>query len=194
MLGMSDRVLFDLADILLGRCAPAKAILPVEVPAGNLHIIAAPVDRHFLPETTTLMRLLQSLSYCYDVMLLDAPAGIGRMFDAAAAVCDASLVVTQCEPVALRDASFVVAMLRECTPRLVVNRFSRRQLTGEIIDLDEAIDRAGARLISVIPEDGKAAAACSMKHLPDTPAVRAISDLSRRLSGEEVLLNMRDLK
>jgi septum site-determining protein MinD len=117
------------------------------------------VDRHFLPETAMLMKLLHSLSYCYDVMILDAPAGIGRMFDAAAAVCDASLVVTQCDPIALRDASIVVSMLRGRAPRLVVNRFMRRQLLGENRCLDQAIDRGGRTMIAVVPEDGKAAAA-----------------------------------
>ena len=194
MLGLSDRVLFDLADILLGRCAPAKAILPVDMRCGNLHIIAAPMDRLYIPDTGKLTSLLQQLSYCYDMMILDAAAGVGKAFDAAAAVSDAALVVTQCEPVALRDAAAASSMLQDRAPRLVINRFLRRQLTGEIVDLDEAIDRAGARLIAVIPEDPPAAAACALRDPPNTPAIRAISDLARRLSGEDVLLNTRDLK
>ena len=45
LLGVSDRVVYDLSDYLCGRCKPVKAVTVCDVPKGNLHLIAAPSDR-----------------------------------------------------------------------------------------------------------------------------------------------------
>ncbi len=191
LLGVSDRVVYDLSDYLCGRCRPAKAIVPCEVPCGNLHLLAAPSDRHFVPDQQALAQLLRSLSSCYDDLILDTAAGLGRGFDVASALCTAALIVTTPDPVSVRDASKAASMLLRTPPRLVVNRFSSRQLSSDLPDLDAIIDTVGAQLISVIPEDPAVAQSAARGVLPpaDSPAMGEIEDLSRRLLGERVLLN-----
>lgn len=196
LLGVSDRVVYDLSDYLCGRCRPAKAIVPCETERGNLHLIAAPSDRHFVADQQALAQLLKSLSSCYDDLILDAAAGLGRGFDVASALCTAALVVTTPDPVSVRDASKAAAMLRRTGSRLVVNKFSTRQLSGDLPHLDAIIDTVGAQLISVIPEDPAVAQAAVEGKLPPagSPAMQEIQDLARRLLGERVLLNTSRLR
>ena len=82
-------------------------------------------------------------------------------------------------------------MLQRSPPRLIVNKFSTRQLSADLPDLDSIIDTVGAQLISVIPEDPALPQAGARGVLPpaSSPAMGEIEDLARRLLGERVLLN-----
>ena len=46
LLKVSDRVVFDLSDVLTGGCKPVRAITVCDVPKGNLHFIAAPQKKN----------------------------------------------------------------------------------------------------------------------------------------------------
>lgn len=196
MLGVCDRVVYDLSDVLCGRCRPVKAITSVDLPHGNLHLIPAPLDRRFVPDRENLLRLLEGLSGCYDFLLLDAGAGLGPGVEIASSACDGALIVTHCDPVAARDAARAADLVADLSPRLVVNRFLRRQLSPELPTLDALIDRTGVRLISVIPEDPAVETACATAAAPpaDSPAAREIDDLARRLLGEPVRLRIGRLR
>ena len=191
LLGVSDRVVYDLSDYLCGRCKPVKAVTVCDVPKGNLHLIAAPSDRYFVPDPNALASLLRGMSSCYDELILDTAAGLGRGFDVAASLCTSALVVTTPDPVSVRDAAKAVSMLQRTPPRLIVNKFSTRQLSADLPDLDSIIDTVGAQRISVIPEDPALPQAGARGVLPpaSSPAMGEIEDLARRLLGERVLLN-----
>jgi len=195
MFGVSDRIVYDLSDVLRGGCRPAQAIVPIETARGNLHLIAAAVDRHFLPDARNLSALLRGLSGCYDFLLLDTAAGLARSFDLAAAEADEALIVTTADRVSARDAASAAALL-PCPARLVINRFERRCLKGDIPTLDAVIDCAGVQLISVIPQDPAVPAAAALgAALPaSSPARAEIDDLTRRLLGERVPLNQKRLR
>ncbi|MEG2174154.1 MAG: P-loop NTPase, partial [Oscillospiraceae bacterium] len=162
MMGVTDRVVYDLSDVLCGRCRPAKAIVSVPVSQGCLHLIVAPMDRFFIPDSENLSRLLRGLWACYDLLLLDTAAGLDESFDIATSVCDGALIITNCEGIAVRDAARAASMLHTLDPLLVINRFSRCQLSAEFPHLDAVIDRVGARLISVIPDDAAVERSCQM--------------------------------
>lgn len=196
MMGISDRVVYDLSDVLCGRCKPVKAITVCDVPKGNLHLIAAPVDRHFLPDRTNLAALLKGLGGCYDYLILDASAGLGRGFDVACSVCDGALIVCTADPVSVRDASKAAQVLKTKKPRLVINKFLRRILSKDLTDLDAVIDRVGAQLIAVIPEDPLVAHLLPKgEQLPyNSAALREIDDMAKRILGERVRLNAERFK
>ena len=196
MMGISDRVVYDLSDVLCGRCKPVKAITVCDVPKGNLHLIAAPVDRHFLPDRTNLAALLKGLGGCYDYLILDTSAGLGRGFDVACSVCDGALIVCTADPVSVRDAAKAAQVLKAKNPRLVINKFLRRILSKDLPDLDAVIDRVGAQLIAVIPEDPLVAQLLPKgEQLPyNSAALHEIDDMAKRILGERVRLNTERFK
>jgi septum formation inhibitor-activating ATPase MinD len=58
----------------------------------------------FVPDRTNLKKLVIGLAGCYDWLLLDSSAGLGRGFDVARSVCDEALIVTNVDNVSVRDA------------------------------------------------------------------------------------------
>ncbi len=196
IMGVSDKIVYDLSDVLSGRCKPVKAITICNVPQGNLHLIPAPVDRHFLPDRTSLTALLKGLAGCYDYLILDTSAGLGRGFDVACSVCNSALIVCTADPVSVRDAAKAAQILQGKKPRLVINKFFRHILSKDMPDLDAVIDRVGAQLIAVIPEDPSVEQLLTKgEPLPQSSAAwRETDDLARRLLGERVRLNAERLK
>ena len=190
LLGVSDKVVYDLSDVLCGRCKPVKAITVCETEKGNLHLIAAPINRHFIPDKTNLEILLKGLSGCYDWLFLDSAAGLGKGFDIAKSVSDGAIIVTNLDNVSVRDAAVTAQMLEPLPSRLVVNRFSRKQLGNDLPDLDAVIDAVGSRLISVIPEDPLLASHRDSHASPpaSSPLLQEITDLADRLMGERIKL------
>jgi len=195
MLGVSDRVVFDLSDVLSGACRPAQAIVTAETPRGNLHLLAAPIDRRFLPDPKALHALLRLLATCYDFVLLDTAAGLGPSLDLAASVAEEALLVTTADRVSARDVS-AAAQLLACPSRLVINRFLTRDLGGDMPTLDSVIDCAGVQLLSVIPFDPAVPAAnAAGRALPASSRAKGeFDDLARRLLGERVPLNQKRLR
>lgn len=196
LLGVSDKVVFDLSDVLTGRCKPVNSVTVCEVPKGNLHLIAAPHDRRFIPEAKSLLSLLKGLSGCYDYLILDCAAGLGKGFDIAKSVCTGALIVTVPDPVSIRDAAKAALELRDIPTRLVINKFSRRALSKSLPDIDSIIDTVGVQLISVIAADPMVQHSfAGGTELPQSsPAYRETEALAKRIMGERIKLNTDCLK
>ena len=194
MLGVSDRVVYDLSDILMGRCKPARAIVEIPTARGALHLIPAANDHRFVPERQRLGRLLKGLWSCYDFLIYDTSAGLG--FDVAASLCTDVLLVTNCCPVSARDAAKAASILQGQNVRLVVNRFKRSQLCDDIPNLDVLIDMIGVQLISVVPDDPLVGelGTDGPALLSKSAAAGEIDDLAGRLMGERILLNQRRIR
>ena len=175
--GVYGRTVYDIEDVLCGRCEPAKAIVPSPLYAG-LSVISAPYEGGEVA-AVPLGRLLQAVRPYFDLILLDTAAGMGAPFTAAATVADrALLVLTGGRP--------------QSAVRLVMNRVTRDSFgkRASVEDLDECIDTVGAQLIAVIPESvalQQAGAAGTVPPAHDA-AVVAGQALAKRLCGQRVPL------
>lgn len=192
MLGVSDRVVFDLGDLLTGRCRPVEAITVIPTTEGNLHYIAAPVDPYLHPGYDELSHLLSGFGGYFDYILLDSPAGLGRLLEHAAPLSSAALIITHALPVSVRDAAALVSRLRlygSKSQRLIINGYTPRR-NSAFSDLDEVIDLVGAQLLGVVPQDSELTAAMSGGvPLPQkAPSHEAITAIAARLEGEYVPL------
>ena len=78
--------------------------------------------------------------------------------------------------------------------RLVINRFNERKFRkcGFFPDLDSVIDKAGARLLGIVPEDNAAAAETQRGQPPEgkMKAVYAFDRIAARLDGADVPLGI----
>ena len=84
MLGISQDLVFDTYDVLVGNCEPIKAIYACRDVKG-LYLMPAPasVENRVTPELMT--RLIKGLSGYYDYVIVDCPGGVGAGFEAAIA-------------------------------------------------------------------------------------------------------------
>lgn len=195
--GVYGKTVYDIEDVLCGRCEGRKAIVESPLYAG-LSVISAPYDGGEV-SAAPLSRLITAMRPFYDFLLLDTAAGIGAPFLAAAETADRALLVLTPDPVALRDGRIVADRLLagrrpQSRVRLVMNRVEPRSFgkNAPVADLDECIDTVGAQLIAVIPESRELQqAAMTGTVLPrDCSAASAGRALAKRLCGVRVPLTL----
>lgn len=193
--GVYGKTVYDIEDLMAGRCAAEKAVVQSPLYPG-LSVISAPYSGGQI-RPAALQRLTEGFAGHFDFILLDTAAGMGDAFCAAAAVSELALLVLTPDPVALRDGRIVADWLyahSRVTPRLVLNRVDpARQRKSAVPDLDECIDTVAAQLIAVLPESAAVQrAAAAGTALPENePAFRAYHNLAARLRGNHIPLFIR---
>jgi septum site-determining protein MinD len=196
MLGISDKIVYDLGDLLEGRCTISSAI--IDSPRDeNLAAIAAPVEMERPVDYDEVRFIIAGLKKYFDVILLDMPAGLYPTVDMTLSAADEALVVATPDPVSIRDGGKTVQLLRRrgfdrC--RLVVNRFSKKAFRKKSIrSIDEMIDGVGAQLIGVVPEDKKTALFHPALSLIEEsgPLFLECADMAKRIDGIYIPLTIR---
>lgn len=190
--GVYGKTVYDIADVLSGRCAPDKAVVESPLYPG-LSVISAPYEWGGTVQPAALAALVEAMTPHFDWLLVDTAAGLGAPFRAALTVSETALLVLTPDPVALRDGRLAADEAFEAglsQVRLVLNRVGPASFGGAVRDLDECIDTVAAQLIAVVPENAQLqACAAKGQALPaDCAAFRAVDNLARRLLGQRVPL------
>ena len=185
--GVYGRTVYDIEDVLCGRCEGAKAVVPSPLYPG-LSVISAPYEGGAV-EAAPLGRLLTAMRPYFDFILLDTAAGMGAPFTAASTVADKALLVLTPDPVADR---LLAGGRPQSAVRLVMNRVRRESFgkNAAVADLDECIDTVGVQLLAVIPESRVLQLAGANGTVPPAadPAVVAGQAMAKRLCGQRVPL------
>ena len=187
--GVSERAVFDIADVLNGSVEPARAVVASPLYPG-LSIMPAP-DMGGAITKVNLQALCTRLRPHFDFILLDVAMGFGPAFEAAAAVAHRMFLVETPDPVALRDGRTLVDVGHNLPPqlRLILNRVDARRILsdGVLVDLDEAIDIVGVRLIGVVPESAVIQkAAAKSEALPQSSvAAQVYTAIAQRILGQD---------
>ena len=112
-LGMENRIVYDLADAIMGICRIKQSLVKDRrFPA--LYLISAPQSRKksFISEKE-MIAFCADLKRSFDYVILDAPAGIEEILLSAAAASDRAVIVTVPEYAAIRDTDMVDEVLKE---------------------------------------------------------------------------------
>lgn len=195
MLGIKDKVAFDIGDFLAGRCDIYKTASIVGM-ANNLQLICAASDPFMEINPDKIMQACLDMGKYYEYIIIDT-AGVGAPVFKVLQKADMILMVTTPDPVCVRDASILSDNLyvRGCkNQRLVINKMPDDVLKmGLVSDLDEMIDEVGIQLLGVIPDDINVPLSFG-KGVPlplDAPAQKAYTAIAARITGEEVPLSVR---
>lgn len=157
ILGLEDRIIYDLVDVVEGRARLRQALIKDKrFPDLALMPAAQRRDKNAVNEKQ-VVRLCEDLRREFDYVLLDAPAGIEQGYRNAVAPADLVLVVTTPEVSAVRDADRVIGLLRKTRrlePRLILNRFRSGMVsTGDMLSVRDVVELLGIDLIGLVPED-----------------------------------------
>ena len=154
VLELENMVVYDIADVIDGRCRVRQALIQSDT--RNLFLL--PSAHGYLGDKVTAQNIrlvIKGLSATFDYVLVDCPAGIEAGFNRAVRACDGAIVVTTPHVSALRDANKVVSLLTsyKMTPSLVVNRVRGDLLAeGKIPSKTEIEQLLKVRVDGVIPE------------------------------------------
>ena len=124
-MGLENRIVYDLVDVIEGRCRLRQAMIR-DKRLPELYLIPAAQTRDKTAVSPSdMVRLCDELRGEVDWILIDSPAGIERGFKNSIAAADRVLVVTNPEVSAVRDADRVIGILEaeeKGTPALIINR------------------------------------------------------------------------
>lgn len=158
VLGVEHRAVYDVVDVVEGRCRPKQALIRhPQYP--TLYVLASNrlSERYVSPQAVRLV--LDSLAPQFDYLLIDSPAGIEEGFHRAVSSAEEALVVTTSHISALRDADRVSTMLNSYRLKrtgLVVNMVRKDLIRrGEVLSPEEISSALRLPLVAVLPEEDR---------------------------------------
>jgi septum site-determining protein MinD len=194
ILGLENRIVYDLVDVIEGRCRLRQAMIR-DKRLSSLYLIPAAQTRDKMAVSPSdMVRLCDELKTEVDWILIDSPAGIERGFKNAVAPADRVLVITNPEISAVRDADRVIGILDaegKGPAALIVNRLNPAMVKrGDMLSVEDVLDLLAIELIGVVPEDENVVVA-SNRGQPlafdgKDKAGQAFQNIARRLMGEKV--------
>lgn len=192
--GVYGKTVYDVEDVLCGRCDAGKALVESPLYPG-LFVISAPYSGGQV-SAGALHSFLRQAGGVFDDIVLDTAAGMGAPFEAARTAADLALICITPDPVAQRDGRIVCDALLEsgCAQvRLVINKVPRTLAGQGIRDLDECIDTVGAQLLGVVPYSAALlrAGATASALSKEEKAARVFAAMAARLCGVHVPLIVR---
>lgn len=194
MLGITDRLVYDMSDVISGACSFSDAVYECSGAQG-VYTIAAPSLAEDEVSPQLMKQFIEEHKKDYDYVVVDAPAGTGTGFETAAIAADTALVVINTEPTSIRGAVNIRQKLNDIgikDQRLIINRFDvdRFVSMGIYEDLDQVIDTVGMQLIAVVPEDVRTTALAQRGALASnwTKCAAVFDSLVARLQGLNVPL------
>ncbi|MBR1891753.1 MAG: AAA family ATPase [Clostridia bacterium] len=178
--GVEDKVCFDIADVVEGRCRVKQAIVPVRQ---NLAVIQSGKS-DFKRVTGQNVRLLMEGLSGYDYILLDCPAGMDTGFDRAISSADEAMIVLNPTLTSMRDADKVVNALRlyriESVFAVVNKVRGDLQVKGKTMSVAEIENVVKLPVIGAIPDDDGILLAESVDSVSGD-AMKAFKLLAKRL-------------
>jgi septum site-determining protein MinD len=194
VLGLENRIVYDIVDVVEGRCKTRQAMIRDKRLPELFLIPAAQTRDKNAVSPSDMIRLCDELRQEVDWILIDSPAGIERGFRNAIAPADKVLIITNPEMSAVRDADRVVGLLEaeeKGTPSLVVNRLNPAMVKrGDMLSVDDVYDLLRIDVIGIVPEDENVIVA-SNRGIPlaleaKSRAGQAFRNIARRLEGVQV--------
>jgi septum site-determining protein MinD len=194
VMGLENRIVYDIVDVIEGRCKLRQAMIrDKHLPELYLIPAAQTRDKNAV-SPSDMVRLCNDLRADVDYVLIDSPAGIERGFRNAIAAADKVLVVTNPEVSAVRDADRVIGILEaeeKRAPALIINRLNPALVKQhDMLSAEDVLDLLGITLIGVVPED-ETVIVGSNRGTPvaqdlKSRAGQAFRNIARRIQGEEV--------
>jgi septum site-determining protein MinD len=194
VLGLENRIVYDIVDVVEGRARPRQALIR-DKRLQELQLLPAAQtrDKNAVNEIQ-MMQLCDEMRKQADFILIDSPAGIEQGFRNAIAPADEILLVTTPEMSAVRDADRIIGLVQaaeKLPPQLIINRLRPSMVRrGDMLDTPDVLEVLAIDLIGIVPED-EAIISSTNSGIPvalDGRAAsgRAFHRIAQRLLGEEV--------
>ena len=194
VMGLENRIVFDLVDVVEGRCDLSKAcIRDRRVPTLQLLPAAQTRDKTAV-SPDDMRKVCDDLRSLCDYVIIDCPAGIEEGFKTATAGADSHIVVVTPDVTSVRDSDRVIGLLEsreKYEMHLVINRLKPERVRhGDMLGIEDILEILAIDLLGLIPEDDYILVSTNRGELaslnPESPAGQAYRNVARRILGEEV--------
>lgn len=197
VLGLENRIVYDLVDAIEGFCRLKQALIKDKRFEGLFLLPAAQTRDKNSVSPEQMINLCNELRKEFDFVIIDCPAGIEQGFKNAIAGAQKAVVVTTPEISAVRDADRIIGLLEAHelrNPTLLINRVKHDMVKrGDMMSIEDIIDILAVDLLGVVPDDEKIVISTNRGEPavvdPKSPAGRAYNNIARRLLGENVAIS-----
>lgn len=196
VLGLENRIVYDLVDAIEGRCRLRQAMIR-DKRFEDLYLIPAAQTRDKnAVSPTDMIKLVNELRDEMDWVIIDSPAGIERGFRNAIAPADEIIVVTNPDVSAVRDADRIIGIIeaeQKGPAKLIINRVNPQMIQrGDMMDADDVLELLAIKLLGIVPEDEHVIASTNVGKPvaldEKSRAGQAFRNIAKRLLGDEVPL------
>lgn len=201
ILGLENRIVYDVVDVMEGNCNLAQAIIK-DKRVNNLHFLPASQtkDKSVLNKEK-VEKLINELKKEFDYILIDSPAGIESGFEHSIYLADRALIVTTPEISSVRDADRVIGIIdakskkaqegKEVQKHIIINRLKPELVKkGEMLSIEDVLHILALPLIGIVPESEDIVKSTNLGEpiaLNEKSIVgEAFRRIARRILGEEV--------
>ncbi|MCL5676755.1 MAG: septum site-determining protein MinD [Firmicutes bacterium] len=196
VMGLENRIVYDLVDVVEGYCRLKQALIK-DKRFESLYLLPAAQTRDKTAVSPDQMKgLVEELTKEFDFVIVDSPAGIEQGFKNAIAGAEKAIIVTTPEVSAVRDADRIIGLLEAAQmapPMLIINRIRPKMVKqGDMMDISDMIDILAIDLLGVVPDDESIVVSTNRGEpavlSSGSKAGEAYRNIARRLQGEDVPL------
>ncbi len=201
ILGLENRIVYDVVDVMEGKCVLSQALIQdKQIP--NLSFLPASQSKDkTILDKNKVKTLIEELKKEFDYILLDSPAGIEGGFEHTIFWADRALIVVTPEVSSVRDSDRVIGIIdaksdravqgKKVQKHLIINRIKPELVeSGSMLSSDDVLKILAIPLIGLIPEDEKVVSAtnCGMPVVYDKNSIsgECYKRIVARILGDEV--------
>ena len=196
IMGLENRIVYDLVNVVEGRCRLRQAMIQDKHRLELYLIPAAQTREKDAVQPSQLKALCAELEEEFNYVLIDCPAGIEQGFKNAVAAAGEAVIVTTPEVSAIRDADRVIGLLEASglhRPKLIINRISADMVKrGDMMSQADVESLLAVEVIGLVPADERTVSAANRGvpavHDSRSTAGAAFVRIAARIDGEEVPL------
>ncbi|MGE5139680.1 MAG: septum site-determining protein MinD [Rudaea sp.] len=194
VLGLENRIVYDIVDVVEGRARVRQALIKDKRLPDLQMIPAAQTRDKTAVRPDQMVKVSDDLRKDFDYILVDSPAGIEQGFKNAIAPADRVLIVTTPEVSAVRDADRIIGMCEAAEkdpPKLILNRLRPSMVKrGDMLTTEDVLEVLAIDLIGIVPEDESIITSTNRGQpvaLEErTPAGAAFGRIAQRIMGQDV--------
>jgi septum site-determining protein MinD len=201
ILGLENRIVYDVVDVMEGRCNLSQAMIN-DKKAKNLYFLPASQtkDKDILKKDK-VKALLESLKESFDIVMIDSPAGIESGFEHSIFLADRALIVSTPDVSSVRDADRVIGIIdaksekakngEEVEKHIIINRIKPEMVeAGNMLSIEDVLSILALPLIGVVPDDENIITSTNtgvpIIYKENSQAAESYRRISRRILGEEI--------
>lgn len=197
VMGLENRVLYDLINVIEGSCRLKQALIRDKRFEGLYLLPAAQTRDKDCINPSQMKKLCETLKEeGFDYIIIDCPAGIEQGFRNAIAGADEAIVVATPEISSVRDADRIIGMLSANgleKPFLILNRIRPDMVKrNEMMSVEDVNEILAIDVLGVVPDDESIIIATN-KGIPvvadnDSVAGAAYRNIVQRILGNRIPL------
>jgi len=194
ILGLENRIVYDIVDVVEKRVPPEKAFVRDKRGLPLYLLPAAQTKDKDAVKPEQLIEIVESVKENFDYIFIDSPAGIEGGFKTASAPAEEALIVVNPEVSSVRDADRIIGLLESMEKRdlkLIINRIRLHQVKkGEMLSVEDIEEILQIPKIGIIPDEEKLVDFTN-KGEPivlseEYSAGKALRNIAKRLEGFDV--------